>query len=213
MTFEMDALEAEGLAPAVLEQAIERHVREELPRLERLWSYYRNERTRGGALAQEAGLPGRLRGKHSTVLGDDRADTNEAVIENDIAWRVDAMVDFVFGKAVRIRSDIEDESKRDEIERFCEALWEHSGGLALLQDAGLLAAVHGHIDFVVRCEDLIAARGRLEAGDAEKAAELCRIEVGAATRGIGIVNASDYRQAEAYMIRTLSERAAIDPES
>ena len=70
-------------------KAVERHEREVRPRLDRLWRYYRNE-GRGRGMGQVEGLPSRLRGARRASL-DDRSKVNrEIVIENDIAWRVQA---------------------------------------------------------------------------------------------------------------------------
>src|SRR5688572_15882644 len=91
----------------LLDLLLEEHRRVQMPRLGRLWGYYRNEMTEDGAkpqagqaagergyrLAQEAGLPGRFtQVRHTSARGDQRWET---VIENDIAWRVAALVDFM----------------------------------------------------------------------------------------------------------------------
>src|SRR4030042_6491463 len=83
---------------------------------EQLWNYYTNpkieiadgrlnESGRSYIQAQEFGLPARITGYvHSGYLGllCKRAlrdvQRKEVVVENDIAWRVNAAVDFLFGK-------------------------------------------------------------------------------------------------------------------
>lgn len=164
--------------------AIDRHGRERVPLLDRLWGYYRNpERAlptgglrplAGGAwdalstgpaaprLAQAAGLPERLR-----VAG------REVVIENDIAWRLHAMVDLLFGRSVRVSlpdtgsgarpgaeagaesaAELGDGSGLGElIERLIDQVWEASGGLLLMQDAALLGHIYGHVDLVLRVDE------------------------------------------------------------
>lgn len=88
----------------------------------RMWDYYVNtmaETTGTGAAskaaeagrcyvqAQEAGLPARitgvLRNPSAGVFGGravGQIQRKEVVIENDIAWRINATVDFLFGKPV-----------------------------------------------------------------------------------------------------------------
>lgn len=157
--------------PALLEALIDSHERTAKPRQELLWSYYRNPmlQSRAGAgrytLAQERGLPARLLGAsgrawgRSLPLPDDRAAGSipgvarkEIVIENDIAWRIHAMVDFLLGRPVVLASTARDPAKRRLIERVLDAVWESSGGIALLQDLALLANVFGHVDLVVRAQ-------------------------------------------------------------
>ena len=100
-------------------RAIERHEGAARGRMDRLWAYYRNQMQdgatvsasqpgRGYRLAQERGLPARVVGawdKRSPTprfVGDDRGwQRKEVVIENDIAWRVQTMVDFMFGRPLR----------------------------------------------------------------------------------------------------------------
>lgn len=145
-----------GLDTAALREAIHRHRQSRLPRFERLWLYYRNplrprHRALPGArgwysLAQEAGLPSRITGRGprvSTIVNaDDRAaSAREIVVENDIGWRIHSMVDFLFAKPVQIRSTARDPELAGAIEAVLDAVWEASGGIALLQDIALL----GHV--------------------------------------------------------------------
>jgi hypothetical protein len=223
---------------AAVELAIRDHEREALPRLERLWSYYRNpmrivgESARGRdgrayRLAQEAGLPRRIIGKNGANQPDLGAfsiagagDRREVVIENDIAWRIHTMVDFMFGKPVQIVSTARDEKTRRAIERVLDAVWESSGGIALLQDIALLGHVYGHVDLVLRAgED---ARGAPDVGAGDSAqntadlestlrlGETLRVEVIEPRRGVPIVDENDYRRLKAYAIhfrQTTNEQA------
>lgn len=158
-----------GLSRAAISAALDRHQRATSPRLAMLWAYYRNPMescvpiassggtaSRGFRLAQEAGLPNRIRGNWSqrgpaAALADDRAwSRKEVVIENDIAWRVHTMVDFMFGRPLAISSTARAPDTRRTINRVLDAVLESSGGAAFLHDLGLLAHVYGHIDVVVR---------------------------------------------------------------
>jgi hypothetical protein len=126
-------------------------------RFERLWSYFRNELIetpapdgRPYAQAQEAGLPPRITGaaRAPAELTDVRR--KEVVIENDIAWRVHTMVDFLFGKPPVLRSLAGDARTARAVEAAMAGLLESSGGIALLQDAALLGAVYGFVDIALR---------------------------------------------------------------
>lgn len=169
---------------------IERHRTTTLPRFERLWQYFRNPmrlneagRGRWYRQAQEVGLPARVSGETLPGFGD--RGRREVVIENDIAWRVQTMIDFMFGKPVRLRSTCADEAKREDIERALENVWEASGGISLLQDIALLGHVYGHVDLLVRVED---GAGRV------------RVEVIEPKRGVPLVDSADYRKIDAYAI-------------
>lgn len=203
---------------AAIETALARHEQSAAPEAERLWSYYRNPRVTGrtagadpGAaeLYQARGLPRRLR--HRGPQTDDRAMRPDIVIENDIAWRIDALVDFAFGKPGRIVSQAEDAQLASRIEAALEAVLEGSGGAELVRDAALLGSVHGHVDFVVRMEEMLkAARARRVSGEAAllELARLVRIETVAADRGVPVLDPHDYRVLRGYIVRSRVERAA-----
>ena len=110
-----------------LEAAIAAHEREVRPRLERLWRYYRNE-GRGRAVGQFEGLPARLRGARHPATDDRVSSNREIVIENDIAWRVHTMVDFMFGRPIRLVSTARDEATR----RAVQAGGEFGVGIVVL---------------------------------------------------------------------------------
>ncbi|MHC4666537.1 MAG: hypothetical protein ACYS9T_11385, partial [Planctomycetota bacterium] len=105
----------------------------------RLWDYYANpiceaevtgaggrrvsEAGRCYVQAQEYGLPCRITGlvhrANAGVFGGravQEMERKEVVIENDIAWRTNASVDFLFGKPVSFVSKSPARDKRVEIE-------------------------------------------------------------------------------------------------
>ncbi len=221
---------------AEIEHALDRHESITRPRLDLLWSYYRNpmivpsdatgraaSRNAGPQrrvrLSQERGLPDRLTGAR-TVADDDRlASSREIVIENDIAWRIHTMVDFMFGRPITIASTARDDKLRRTIDRVLDAVLESSGGVSLLADIGLLGHVYGHVDLLVRadlapaesvgdatedCDDTLIARARA-----------VRIEPVEPTRGVPILDPADYRRIVAYAVRApRTERpAANTPQS
>ncbi|MCB9840478.1 MAG: phage portal protein [Phycisphaeraceae bacterium] len=189
---------------STLARAIEAHRRDALPRLERLWTYFRNapetlgiapwafRRTRHG---QETGLPPRLRPSGSDPRLDDRWQAApEIVIENDIAWRIQTMVDFMVGRPVRILSTIDDPARAAQIDAALDAVWEASGGIALLQDMALLGHVYGHVDLVVRAPEPTHIP--------DSPADAVRIELIEPTRGLALQNPHDFRIIDAYAILT-----------
>ncbi|MFU8827955.1 MAG: hypothetical protein ACNA8P_00815, partial [Phycisphaerales bacterium] len=208
--------------PASIAQLFREHDERERPRYDRFWSYYRNELPVGSARrstaatspraahrpAQAIGLPERFT-RPTTTSGEPR----EIVIENDIAWRIDSIVDFVFGKPYTLHSASPDASLAPTIERALTVAWEASGGLGMLQTASTLASVHGHIDLLVRTEALFDAapgirRALRRASDhAEReavlasAARLITIEPVAAPRGVPVLDPRDYRMLRAYLLR------------
>lgn len=235
MTHRLEAFADVGLTQAMLRLAIDEH-RRGLPRSEKLWAYYRNPLRPVGVAgdswpqsdwsrpgrwyrqAQECGLPARLACRAGTnqPLTDDRAAARrEIVIENDIAWRIQAMVDFMFGQPIAMVSTAADEPRRRTIERVLEKVWERSGGIALLQDAALLGHVFGHVDLILRIDEealrtALTRRGlNSELERALAAAEALRIEVVDPRRGIPLLSEHDYRQIAAYIINY--ERDANEP--
>jgi hypothetical protein len=221
MPFQLQPFAGLGLDAALLEHLIARH-EAGIVRLRRLWEYYRNPEVgaagrlasnAGGAskgikrrLAQECGLPARITGIRD-IAQDDRSRTRrEVVIENDIGWRIQAMVDFMFGKPVLITSAARDEATRKTIERVLDAIWEASGGIALLQDMALLGHIYGHVDLMLRDSEVSAPPGDpVAAGSAA-----LRIEVIEPTRGIAIQNPDDYRRLDAYIIHSERETNAVE---
>lgn len=193
-------------------EAIAAHARRAIPRYDKLWAYYRNPielvRASGGAVgvggsargwyrsAQEVGLPARIVG-HGSVpggIGEERG-RREVVIENDIGWRVAAMVDFMFGSPIRIESLADDEATRERIEEVLERVWEASGGIALLQDMATLGHVFGHVDLLVRVDEQGLIGSRLPSAE-----RWISIEPIDARRGVAVLSERDYREIELYAL-------------
>ncbi|MFG0252796.1 MAG: hypothetical protein ACF8NJ_07990, partial [Phycisphaerales bacterium JB038] len=173
MTRHLDAFAAIGLDEALLELLLAEHATERLPRLERLWRYYRNPvrsspQTGQHCLAQEDGLPERLR-LPGRQAHDDRV-CREIVIENDIAWRVHALVDFMFGKPVRFTSLAGDRHLRSLIEQTLDTVLEANGGIRLLQDLALLGSVHGAVDLLLRSDACPSSCTTSDRGESSAAA-------------------------------------------
>ena len=215
-----------------LSYLIDEHERRVLPGLERLWGYYRNELDfecdgeRGlYGMDQSRGLPRRLR--EAGADGEGR----EVVIENDIAWRIHTLVDFMAGKPVRIRSMARDPELADVIDRVLTAVMDANEGVGLMQDAVLLGSVYGHVDLMLRTDRLPAFMGErthLVTGDdrgrdvPSKREDLRRVlryasrlvlETVEAPRAIPVLNESDYRVLDGYVVHYRRALNAVDRES
>ena len=139
----------------------------------RLWDYYHNQMydminvvgvdnfsdtsSRNYIQAQECGLPARITGvafPSVSGVGSGRrlndVQRKEVVVENDIAWRINAMVDFLFGKGIKFVSRAEDSDKRREIEKIIKAVFSSNGDVGFLQDMAVLGSVYGFVDCLVR---------------------------------------------------------------
>lgn len=209
MAYSLGPFAGVGLDAALLGALIEDHERRRAPAMRRLWGYYRNalreDSTGRVRPAQEEGLPARFRGRRRGE--DDRDDQKERVIENDIAWRVHAMVDFMFGRPVTVASQVADAGRRAEIGRVLDGVWEGSGGIALLQDMALLGAVYGHVDLLLRAGSAAGDSVGVGGGGA------VRVEVVEPTRGIPLVSARDFRALDAFVVRLERETTEVTREA
>jgi hypothetical protein len=164
-----DDVAASTLDPERLQDRIDRLLNVDGPRYRRLWAYYRNpmlpvtvDVESNGAerpyrQAQEWGLPPRITGVVTRASGEvgeaqalDGVARKEVVVENDIAWRVETMVDYLFGKPVVINSSAPDAARRGQIETVLRAVLAHNGGITFLQQLALMGAVYGFVDVLVK---------------------------------------------------------------
>ncbi len=164
MSWQLKSLNTPNLTEQNLSAALARLASVDRPRLGRLWAYYKNpsrvdcgNSDRPYRQAQEWGLPARITGMRAgsePFAGERNGDIQrkEIVIENDIAWRVDAMVDYLFGKPLVIRSSAADPDRRNTIDRLIQAILAHNGGILFLQQLALLGAVHGFVDVLVKLD-------------------------------------------------------------
>ena len=140
----------------------------------RFWDYYHNqmygagnrasgasgnsnESSRSYVQGQEVGLPSRITGvsyvSGVNANGGDVTDSiqrKEVVIENDITWRINAMVDFLFGKGVSFVSKSPDGQRRREIGTILKAVFEANGDTGFFQNMAVLGSVYGFVDCMVR---------------------------------------------------------------
>jgi len=220
--YELEPFANVGLDADLLEALIDAHERDALPRLARLWRYYRNtlgeataEGGSDGPPGQAVGLPPRL--TEITQLSRDDRFSRETVIENDIMWRVHTLADFMFPAPPRIVSRADDEAKAEAIQEIVEAVIRANGGTDLWHNAVLLGSVYGFVDFMVDAGGLFGLRSRGELRDqrnvpgeapskntAGRAAALAAahvsIETVEAPRAIPLINGADYREIDAYIL-------------
>ena len=140
---------------------------ETAPSLSRLWNYFLNPLmpaigltvdtlnagSRSYVQAQESGLPPRITGIWHPQTTDRQIPElrrKEVVIENDIAWRLHTMIDFLFGKGLTVHSLADDPDVASVVERVAAALLEANGGIRFLQEMALLGAVYGFVDVALR---------------------------------------------------------------
>jgi hypothetical protein len=170
MAFDLQIFEDEGLDAGFLEWLTKEQAAEVQRHFGRMWDYYANpmvEMTAAGqsgtesgryyVQSQEAGLPARITGvvrnSASGILGGKFArdiQRKEVVIENDITWRINAAVDFLFGKPVSFLSRSPDAQKKAEVEEIIKSVFGANGGVGFFQDMAVLGGVYGFVDCFVR---------------------------------------------------------------
>jgi len=225
------------LDDALLEHLLDEHQAVALPRYERLWRYFRNDLAPPHAAdgsdrapAQRTGLPQRLRIRRSDR--DDRFE-REIVIENDIAWRIHALVDFMFPSPPRFISRASDPETRRRIEDALEAAFDANGGISLWQEAALLGSVYGHVDLLLDASELFEqARGNFHNRNSKRGTRpgeaasdtsslpgrgrpgaALHIEAVEAPRAVPLLNESDFRELDAHIVHYERPAHAVKRES
>ncbi|HUT47547.1 MAG TPA: phage portal protein [Sedimentisphaerales bacterium] len=236
MGFELDIFEDKSLQDDYLEWLVDTQSVDIQKHFGRLWDYYANpkvETTGTGAAdrkvnesgrcyvqAQEYGLPARITGLMHTgqagIFGAkpvNQVQRKEVVIENDIAWRVNAAVDFLFGKPITFVSKSPDEPKSAEIQSILKALFAANGEIGFFQDMAVLGSVYGFVDCFVRPDDKIIERvtspssqtlsaDRRYAGsldDVLQFAQTIDLELIEAPRALPVLEENDYKKIRYYV--------------
>jgi hypothetical protein len=200
------------------------------PRYRRLWAYYANPTTPCGTSdvsassrpyrqAQEWGLPSRITGVQAGCeIGSGQAAAGiarkEVVIENDIAWRIDAIVDYLFGKPLVIASAVADPQRQRILTALLNQVLNDHGGIVFLQRLALLGAVYGFVDVLVKLNHGGHFSEALEAGlddltetgadnppqtDAiERLARMIRLEIVEPARALPLMSPRDRECLDAY---------------
>ncbi len=204
MPYELAPFAEINLTEPLLRLLVEEHEETTLPACDRLLSYFRNDDEAlpggGGEVdwrpAQIAGLPDRL------TRPIDGAPPKELVIENDIGWRVQTVVDYVAGRDVAFVSRARDGQLGQTIGEVIEALLEANGSTGLIQEAVLLGAIYGHVDFVLRLDDLPRREAKAQASleSLLNVVRSFRIEVIERPRALALLNPTDYRRIDAFIL-------------
>ena len=204
----------------------------------KLWEYYTNrmyetsgvssyDRKVNGSgrcylQAQEYGLPARITGLvHSAetgVLGARAVkdvQRKEVVIENDIAWRTNAAVDFLFGKPISFVSKSPDSQKRAEIESILKAVFEANGAIGFFQDMAVLGSVYGFVDCIVRpgddiLEQRLSSSKNLSLEDVLQLVQTIGLELIEAPRALPILDENDYKKIRYYIQQFDQKRNTLD---
>ncbi len=215
------------------------------PRYGRLWSYYANPMRVTGQVCngsdrpyrqgQEWGLPTRITGRGGRADESGQTARKEIVIENDIAWRVETSVDYLFGQTVSIASDSPDPDRRAVITELLRRIIEHNGGIRFLQQLSLLGAIYGFIDVLVKLEtppDPSASSDPASASSPdstlqtpdpgatvirsldpalERIARMVRLEIVEPARAVPILSPRDWREVIGYVQHYELPRPRVAP--
>jgi hypothetical protein len=249
MGFEFDIFQDPALDASYVEWLVDTQSVDIQTHFGRLWDYYANPRieaTGAGASerkvaesgrcymqAQEYGLPARITGLvHTGQAGAfaarpvSQVQRKEVVIENDIAWRVNATVDFLFGKPITFVSKSPDEPRRAQIENILKAVFVANGGIGFLQDMAVLGSVYGFVDCFVRPGDPIIERitssltpilssgsqaGSLD--DVLRLAQTIDLELIEAPRALPVLDENDYKTIRYYVQHFYQKKNAVSAKS
>jgi len=235
MGFELNVFGDEQLLEEFMEWLVDERAVEVQKHFGRLWSYYSNPMRdvgRGASekikengqcylQAQEYGLPSRITGVSYPSGGgvwNGRAvkdvQRKEVVIENDIGWRVNAGVDFLFGKPISFVSRSPEARKRAEIEKIIKALFSANGGVGFFQDMAVLGGVYGFVDCIIRpgAEVVKSASGPHRNNSFERVLQLARaidLELVDAPRALPILEEGDYRKVRCYVQHFYQQKNSV----
>jgi len=240
MGFDLSIFKDEQLEVDYIEWLVEVRAIEIQRHFSNFWEYYTNrainisetaslrrkanESGRCYIQAQEYGLPTRITGfVHSAEAGvfssreAQDIQRKEVVIENDIAWRINAAVDFLFGKPISFVSKSADGRKRAEIESILKAVFSVNGGIGFFQDMAVLGSVYGFVDCLVRpgneiLEQLTFSSSSLQKPSLDnilKLAQTIGLELIEAPRALPILEENDYKKIRYYVQHFYQKKNAV----
>ena len=235
MGFELDVFGDEQLDAEFFGWLVDDHSVDVHRHFSRLWEYYANpsyevgqrsaadrkvaETGRRYVQAQEYGLPSRITGlSYSLDAGGSSAvrdvQRKEVVIENDIAWRINAAVDFLFGKPVSFVSKSPDGRKRTEIEQLIKGVFEANGDAGFFQDMAVLGGVYGFVDCIVRPGEQITdcistSFHNLPLEGVVRLARSIDLELVEAPRALPVLEENDYRTIRYYVQHFHQKRNSV----
>jgi hypothetical protein len=237
MSFELEIFADEKLQADYVEWLIDEQSANIIRQFNKLWEYYANRTVESLGLsaadrkvnesgrcyiqAQEYGLPARITGLSRSVKagmfgGEPVKDIQrkEVVIENDIGWRINAAVDFLFGKMISFTSKAADNQRRAKIERVIKAVFAANGGIGFFQDMAVLGSVYGFVDCMVRPGNKILSslNNRTSNPDFETALDAARaidLELIEAPRALPVLDEADYRKIRCYVQHFRQNKNAV----
>ncbi len=243
MSFEVDVFQDEQLSADLLDWLIEERAADIAGHFNKLWEYYANRMVETNSLtgadrkvnesgrcyvqAQEYGLPARITGlAHSPgafFSGQAVRDIQrkEVVIENDIAWRINAAVDFLFGKMIGFASKSSNSQRRAEIEGLIKAVFAANSGIGFFQDMAVLGSVYGFVDCIVRPGENILTRltnggqapfehsSSLSFDNVLQLAREIDLELIEAPRALPVLEEDDYRTIRYYVQHFIQKRNQV----
>ncbi|MHC4629769.1 MAG: phage portal protein [Planctomycetota bacterium] len=238
MGFKLDIFQDEQLEADYIEWLTDARSVDIQTHFGKLWEYYTNPMletlvTRGGEYqlgrcyvqAQEYGLPVRITGLvHSANGGVFGAravkdvQRKEVVIENDIAWRINAAVDFLFGKPVSFVSRSPDGQKRVEIESILKTVFAANGAIGFFQDMAVLGSVYGFVDCFVRpgdeiIEHISSSSQILSLEDVLQLAQTIVLELIEAPRALPVLEENDYKKIRYYVQHFYQKKNTLSKKS
>jgi hypothetical protein len=227
MSFDLRIFNDQQLKADYIEWLIDVHSPDIQSHFSKLWQYYANpmceitglsaydrkvlETGRCYVQAQEYGLPTRITGLVHSASGDifdakavKDVQRKEVVIENDIAWRINAGVDFLFGKPISFISKSPDGRKRAEIETILKAVFAANGGIGFFQDMAVLGSVYGFVDCLVRPGETILQQTSftsksLALEEVLQLAQTIELELIEAPRALPVLDENDYKKIKYYV--------------
>jgi len=237
MGFDLGIFADEQLEADYIEWLVDEKATEVQAHFAKLWEYYANrtieidgcgaferktnEAGRSYVQAQEYGLPARITGLvHSAntgVFGGKAVkdiQRKEVVIENDIGWRINAAVDFLFGKPISFVSKAPDSQKRAEIEAILKAVFEANGAIVFFQDMAVLGSVYGFVDCLVRpggdiLEQFLSSSHTLTPKDVLQLAQEINLELVEAPRALPVLDENDYKKITHYVQHFYQKKNAV----
>jgi hypothetical protein len=235
MGFDLCIFKDDQFGADYVEWLVDEHSVDIRTHFSKMWEYYANIRqevisvdgrrdsTNGRCYvqAQEYGLPPRITGfVHSAntgVFGGRRVrdvQRKEVVIENDIAWRINAAVDFLFGKPVSFVSKSPDSQKQAKIESILKAVFGANGAVGFFQDMAVLGSVYGFVDCLVRPSDEIlesisSSSQPPSFKDVLQLARTIDLELIEAPRALPVLEENDYKKIRYYVQHFYQKRNAL----
>jgi len=239
MGFDLSIFKDQQFEAEYLEWLVDEHSVDIQRHFAKLWEYYANPQHaiadsrsqisdysgRCYVQAQEYGLPARITGLvhsgNTGIFGGRNVpdvQRKEVVIENDIAWRINAAVDFLFGKPISFVSKSPNSQKRSEIESVLKAVFGANGGIGFFQDMAVLGSVYGFVDCLVRPgrEILESISSSSQSPPLEDVLQLARtigLELIEAPRALPVLDENDYKKIRYYVQHFYQKRNALNRRS